>query len=393
MQGQLFFNIVMFLAHLVVTAAIPLLPEVKAEFGLSVRQTGLILSSYGLGRLVLDVPASYLVTGGSAKKLLACGASALCLGSIMTGLAPDFAGIVLSRFLVGLGSAMIVMTTLASLSRLSHASRRGRTFARYQTSVVGAAILGPAIAGKVAGMAGWRFAFFVSAAIGLLLLYIVVVTQQKAGGEEAIGFNSIVDQEQEVTQAVDSERLWRWLPRFVLINFASFLLFLNVSGLLGTVVPVYCRNVLRLDLETIGLVLGAGALTRLVAGLLGGELSDRYGQRLVLGPGLALMGTCTFLLSWARSPLSFIVTLVALPIGHFGNAVPTSMILDHTPAARWAIAVGVNRLVGDIAIVSSPVLLGWLTDVCGFDCVFWGVAALLWLASLAVIGGTRQDQG
>jgi DHA2 family methylenomycin A resistance protein-like MFS transporter len=141
---------------------------------------GLHASSASLEWIVdayVIVYASLLVAGGvlsdrrGRKGMFMAGVSVFGAGSLVAGVAPSVAWLVVGRVLQGLGPAIVTPTSLAIISS-TFSGARGRAAAiGVWSSGSGLALaLGPAIGGLLTVAGGWRWVFLFSVPLAVLVV-------------------------------------------------------------------------------------------------------------------------------------------------------------------------------------------------------------------------------
>ena len=145
-----------------------LFPLVFAATGLSIAQIGLLASIYpGVWGV------AQLITGGLSdrigrKWLIATGMWLQAVGIVVTALARDFVGFASGAVLLGLGTAMVYPTLLASIGDVAHPSWRGSAVGVYRLWRDMGYAFGAIIAGVVADTFGLTAALYVVAVITFL---------------------------------------------------------------------------------------------------------------------------------------------------------------------------------------------------------------------------------
>jgi predicted MFS family arabinose efflux permease len=94
----------------------PLLPNIRDEFAISIATAGLVVSTYGLARLVTDLPSGVILDRIGERRLAAIGTTLLVLGSITGAVSPSVEWLILARIAAGLGSGLITTVALTGLS-------------------------------------------------------------------------------------------------------------------------------------------------------------------------------------------------------------------------------------------------------------------------------------
>ncbi len=355
--------LVAFTVQLGMQVTSPILPDIMREFALSASQTGLIVTAFGLARLVIDLPLGLLLDRVNRTALLILGTLLIMGGSAASGLAADYTSLLVARFAMGTGSALCTVTALFSLSRAAGTESRGRVIGTYQACVLAGTTFSPAIGGAVATLVDWRYSFFFCAFTGLLAMLVVAV----ASGLGKLKFSASPAQKGHPGEKPLEKAGPRRLPwDLVAINFTTFIFFLSMSGFRNAAVPLYGGTELGLGAGTLGLVLGGSAIVRFLVTLGSGFASDRYGRKVILIPGTLFLAAGTLGFVLARDLTGFALCMVVLSLGGTGNSLPTTMVVDAVPPGRVGMAISVNRFVGDAGMLVGPVALGWVLDLAGF---------------------------
>ncbi|MHB1132888.1 MAG: MFS transporter [Chloroflexota bacterium] len=362
-----------FLLQLGMGIMAPVLPEVQDTFGVSTTAVSLTISAYGFARLVLDLPAGVFVERLPASVLFVAGTFAIALGAAIGAAAAQFELIIVGRAVMGAGSAICMMSSQYTLSRLANPASRGRVLGYYQAASLAGSSFSPAVGGAIAVVAGWRASFAFCAVTALLALLSVLLSQRQQRPQPTATAAA-----KRTAPAAEATLARRALLNFWLVNGVTFVLFFHTGAFTNTVVPLLGSIRLGLDAGAIGLAIGAGTLVRFFAALAGGALSDRYGRRRVLVPGLAILGTGVLLFAWAQGLPFYVLAITVMALGRFGNSLPTTIIIDQTPSRLWGRAISVNRFTGDFGAVVGPLALGWIVDNAGLDAAVFAMGALVW---------------
>ena len=379
-----------FLANMGWGVMAPVLANVQAEFGISVVEVALANSIFGVARLVLDVPIGVLMDRIDQKWLRFSGAAILSLGSVMCALAMSFPLLLSGRLLNGVGAAIIQVTNLVWISRLSTEERRGRDLGVYQAVFQAGTSVSPMAGGMLADLFGWRASFWFAAAVALLGFLPMVAGPQEWIQKVKTGLKQ--EKRGRGPGVTGGGSAGRGRLALVVANIVTFVMFFSVGGFQNTIVPLFGSQVIHLEAGAIGLALGVSTLVRFVMSLVGGELSDRFGRRAVLIPGLLVIGVGTLMFSFATDGLTFWVALLVLSVGRFGNNVPATVLADHAPRDRWGLVMGINRSVGDLGIILGPLAMGLLLESHGYAATMVVSAIIVWLCVAAVAVGVSDSR-
>ncbi len=378
--------VMVFMANMGWGVMSPVLGDVQAEFAITVVQVALANSVFGLARLLLDVPIGLITDRADPRLLRFSGTAVLAGGSAVCALATTFPMLLGGRLLNGVGAAIIQVTNLVWISRLSTNERRGRDLGVYQAVLQAGASISPVAGGVLADLFGWRSSFWFATAAALLGFLPMVVGNQEWLGRVKLVSAKVTRTVVEHTDAQGSSAR----VAMIVANVITFVMFFSVGGFQNTVVPLFGSNVIHLDAGTIGMALGLSTLIRFFMSLVGGEFSDRYGRKAVLIPGLLLIGAGTLMFNMADSLATYWLALIILSFGRFGNNVPATVLADHGSARRWGLIMGINRSVGDLGLILGPVAMGLILEWQGYPAATIFSAAMAWVSVLLVIWGITE---
>ena len=178
----------------------------------------------------------------------------------------------------------------------------------------------------------------------------------------------------------------------IVANLVTFVLTFSISGFQNTVVPLFAATVLGLEAGAIGLALGVSTVLRFVMSLVGGEVSDRYGRRAILIPGLLVMGLGILMFNAVTDLTGFWIAMVVLSLGRFGQNVPATVLADHTPATKWNVLMSIMGAVHDVGFILGPLVAGLLLEATGYASTAVLSAAMLWAGAAAVIVGVPETR-
>jgi MFS family permease len=144
-----------------------IMPIVARDLG-RLELYGWVFTAFMLGSLIGIIGAGGLIDRRGLALPFALGLGLFAVGLVGGGLASSMEMLVGARFLQGLGAGTIQPIAYVAIGRSLSERQRPRMFAMLSTAWVLPGVLGPAIAGVVAELAGWRIVF-----LGLLPLIAV----------------------------------------------------------------------------------------------------------------------------------------------------------------------------------------------------------------------------
>ena len=164
----------------IVNIAIPnMIDSIKA----SLDQVLWVLNAYTLVYAVLLISAGRLGDRYGQRTLFAVGLAIFTLASALCGLAQDPNQLIGARVLQGVGGALLTPQTLAILTSIFPADRRGAAFGVWGGIAGLATIAGPVLGGLIVTNLDWRWVFYVNVPIGIaaFVLTFMVVPDLRPG--------------------------------------------------------------------------------------------------------------------------------------------------------------------------------------------------------------------
>jgi MFS family permease len=160
------------------SVAAAVLPNMVADLHVTVGSASLALTIY------LVVAASLIIIFGKLgdtfgrRRLVVAGAALSAVGGLVSAVAPNLGVLVLSRVLLGAAFAATFPAVLGLLNSTFGVDgfQRRRAFAVWGIVVGLGAVIGPLIGGLSAGLASWRWAFLIDAAVAVLTIVGLLIT-------------------------------------------------------------------------------------------------------------------------------------------------------------------------------------------------------------------------
>jgi DHA1 family multidrug resistance protein-like MFS transporter len=361
----------------------PVLPVYIASFGVSYALIGFVMSAFGATRVFVEIPGGVLVNRLGYRNLVFIGITLAIASQVLGGLASSYVELVISRMIVGVGSAFSLTAELMYVGEQASPIHRQRNVARYQSMFSMGGILGPTLGGIVSDLVGIRVLFFVAAGLtglGLVLALQLHITRS----------HTRVRTEGNV--ALRQLRGMLTDPLVLILCAATFLTFFMFSSIRGTMIPLYGVEVLALSSTQIGLIFSLTSAI-IVGGLLGiiPLLEPHISRFQLLVVSLGVSTGAILALSAATDFLTLAITSVPLGIGYsLLQSIPFVMILDIATSDTRGLMMGLLRTTGDVGIIVGPVLVGTLLDLGQPRLVFYVVATILAFFTLVTWKVTHQ---
>ena len=296
------------------------------------------------------------------------------------------AAFVYPLLLVGTGLMAMAASIwhLPSTAALSHhfAHRRGTALSFHGIGGNIGDVVGPVTTGALLAVLSWREILSIYAAVPLFLAFAVYWAFKDIGRSG--------DQHGQAPDLGDHIAM----TRTVLRNRALWGITL-VAGLRGmafvalmTFLPLYLDDELGMSVVSRGLHIGLLVAIGVVATPAMGYLSDRFGRKLVLVPGLVWLSLLTALLApfGQGVTLTFLIALLGLFL-YSDQPILTALALDIVGEGVVTTTLGALSFSRFVLSAASPLIAGGLYQTLGMDATFLYVAAILALAAatLAVL--------
>ncbi|MCC9193297.1 MFS transporter [Arthrobacter sp. zg-Y916] len=430
-------SFVAFLDGSIVTVA---LPAIGADLG-----GGLATQQWTVNAYLLTLGALILLAGSLSDsfgrlRVLAWGLAGFAAASVLCALAwtPDV--LVLARALQGIAAALLVPSSLALITTAYAGPERARAIGTWTAWTGTAAIIGPLLGGVLVDWASWRFIFAVNVLPVAITLVLMPGLQDSPRRRTALDIPgallAVAGLGGSVYALIEQDRLG-WTHPAVYLSLAGGLvaLVLFVVREARTPSPMMplslfqARNFRYGNLVTAAaygaLSLGTFALTVFVqetagfsaieAGFISlplpiamlllstwfGDLAGRYGPRIFMTAGPAIMGAGFLLMLTMSPPLNFLTQLLpGLLLFSLGLAVMvaplTAAVLGALDETDAGIGSAVNNAVSRVAGLITVALIGTISagslDYAGFQRTALATAVLMFAAALIAFLGIRTPQ-
>ena len=344
----------------------PLIPSILSEFGISNAEAGLLMSAVLVPGLVLGILVSFFIDRLGAKRVILLSLLLVVLGTLVSSVAGSYAVLLLGRLILGLGGAIILPAAPSIISQWFEREELGKAMGIFAVNMPLATVFALPAAGALSEGVGWRYAFYLSSAIGIAaMLAFAALFRERATAREKGG---------SIRSALSNIEMWK--VAFVWLLFQAAML-----SFITWVPTLFVRFQGMTKIEagfTTSLLSWVSLLLVPVYGL----LSDRFKRRkLFIVAGFALMSLMFFVVS-INTGVYIIISVVAL--GAVSSMIPP--IIQTMPAevlgpGMASVGFGVMTILGNIGPILAPPLVGYVLD--STNSYFYSVAIL---AVLSIVG-------
>lgn len=351
---------------------VPVLPLIMQELGLSILQTGMIVSAQGLAVFLMLMPASILSDYlGRRKVILTTGLILAAFSFMGIGLVgKNYYLILVLSFLVGLGNSTFHPTATALVSE-TFRTRPGFFMGMFSLGGnIGSAVM-PAIIGSLALTLGWRagLQFIMLPVIVLAVLVYRFLPETQGSRQEA----------QKMFSGI-WEKVCCNLPVVTLIVIYS-LRGIGYRGII-TFFPLLIAATMGADARTAGFLMSVYFFLGAVSKPLLGMFYDRFGVRLLLA-ALFLLGAAATLALTRTTHLAVMVILMGLlGVVSFISPILMTAATSLVDQSVRTSTVGMIYTAYEIQFL-SPIIGGWIAQAYSLKACFIFFAGVLVLGSVA----------
>jgi FSR family fosmidomycin resistance protein-like MFS transporter len=368
-----------FVSHYYILLLAPLLPFVRAEYGVSYVEIGVALAAFNVVSTVLQTPVGFLVDWLGARILLIAGLAIGAAAFTVAGLVDSFWVMVAMFGLAGVGNTVYHPADYALLSHHVPSDRIGQAFSVHTFAGMLGSAVAPASLLLMQSLWGWRGAFVGAGLLGFAVAAVLLTLRDNA---EVKTIPAPRDADANVAAG------WRLLLSApILLNLVFFVLLAMMSG------GVYNYSVVALGAlygtaVSIANIALSGNLLLSAAGVLAGGVlvgrTKRHG--LVAALGLAAIGLIITLI--ANVDLGTLALIAAMTVSgfFFGVIMPSRdmIVREVTPPGSFGKVFGFVTTGFNIGGIISPLIFGAIMDHGSPKLVFLLVAASSLIAIVTV---------
>ena len=392
-----------FMLLLDVTIVNVALPDIQHSLHSSFSDLQWVVDAYALTLAALLLTAGSLADLYGSRRLFAIGLAIFTIGSLLCGLSQSSEWLILARGGQGVGGAIVFSTALALLAQAFQGRERGTAFGIWG-SVTGVAVaVGPVLGGVLTSGLSWKWIFFVNVPVGAFAIIVTLARIDESrpprarrpdwagfvlftAGLSALVYGLIRSNEKSWTDhtvvglliaaavlltifvgvelrsrhAMFDMALFR-KPTFVGGSIAAFAISASAYSLLFYLV-LYLQNVEGNSALGTGLRLLVYSGVIMVAATIAGRLTSHVPIRLLIGPGLLLVGVGLYLMTALTTSSQWTVLVPGFVVAGLGtgmlNPPLASTAVGVVEPPQAGMASGINSTFRQIGIATGVAALG-----------------------------------
>jgi EmrB/QacA subfamily drug resistance transporter len=373
------------------------MPTLKSDFTVSMATVEWVALAYMLTLTIFLPLFGRLADMFGRSRLYTAGFVVFTAGSALCGAAPTASFLIGARILQGVGAGLLQANSVALITQAFPAGERGKAIGIQGAVQAVSMAAGPFIGGILIAAIGWRAVFLVNIPIGIIgvvaALYILP-PHRRTGKKEKIdyiGAFAFAAGLAFLVLAFNEGVKLGWDSTAIIVYFAHAAILLtlfvvteltvehplidlnlfrnrtfalgNLTGLMSYYVlfavlflmPFYLERVLNVGVAMTGMLLTPIFLAMAVVAPLSGQISDRYGSRIMTASGMLVSALACGCLLFAgiSTPVSILATeLILLGVG-MGMFTPSNnnAIMGAAPREKLGVASGILNMTRSLGLI------------------------------------------
>jgi len=368
------------------------LPLIKADLSLTDLQVGLIATAFNLIFALLVPMAGYIGDLFSRKWIVTLSILFWSIATMFTGLSNGVIMLIIMRSIATGGGEAFFGPANYSLLASYHKNTRSFAMSIHQTSYYLGIIVSGYLAGYVGEHYGWRNAFYIFGAVGVIHAIVLIFRLKDRKDKLPIekGLEANVDIKEKI-RFFEGFKVLFTTPSAVVLTIGFSGLIFVITGYL-TWMPTYLYENFGMSLSSAGF--HSMFYTHLFAFfgvLIAGKLSDRIARKnpasRMMMQGISLLAAAPFIVLMANSTVMVTIFIGFAGFGFaraFFDANTYTVLYDVVPEKYHSSVSGVMIMTGFLVGSLSPVILGYLKPLFGLS---FGISllAVVWVVCGALL--------
>lgn len=378
------------------------LPTIQKELGLSELTLQWLVNSYLLSLTVFLIAGGRLADLFGRRRICAIGLLVFSFSSVLCAFSNSGMWFILSRALQGVGGALLLPSTSATVLSAFPPHERGRAMGINLSAGAVFLSIGPLVGGLLTQYLSWRFAFWINlpiSALGLLFLFLFVPkSESQKETFDGAGFLTLAAGTSALVVAMMQVPEWGWswqvfsllligcslIGALVVIDrktphpFVDFSFFRSSRFLAATICiflaqflmmitifwTLFFQHIVGYSPSVAGLVTLVANSPVLVMAPVAGHLTDKVGPRIpaMIGFSLVFIGLIWF--EQIPDQATFISRLPALLI--YGSGIPLVFnpcfvsSMNEVPSRKWGSASALRQAIRQLGGTIGMAVMGSL---------------------------------
>ncbi|MCX5996410.1 MAG: MFS transporter [Chloroflexi bacterium] len=364
--------LVAFAGYTSISWLFPVIPYYTTSLGISVADTGFIVSLYSYVLAIGIIPVGMLSDRLGRRQFLVAGLILSTIAPCLYPLAQDIASLYLVGITLGLGGALFMPTALATITDLSRQGEHGKAIGWYTAASQLGLMAGPVAGGYIVQQFGFSAAFYGCGALPLIAL-IFVLTRLRAIPQKP------------VTRST-GEHPWLWLRHpGAIVSLLALVITAVASSTVSTFIPLYVRD-FGISAAGAGMIITACYASSAALRIPSGALADRLGNAPMIIAGIFLSAIAialipSFHVLW---PLAAVGLMYGLGMG-LSMPASLSWLANLSPVDKRGFSMGLGSAAFQVGLAVGATVMGIVVQNSGFSSMYLTTAGAVAVSGIIMI--------
>jgi nitrate/nitrite transporter NarK len=337
---------------------------IKTDLTLTYTESGALTSVYFVGYAIGQVPWGALADRIGSRRVMVASILGIATSTVIFGLTQGFWQAALARFVAGLLGAGVFVPGVRLVSGWFSPEERGTALGIFSIGGSVGLISSSTISPYVATIIGWRGTIMGIGLLGIMSTAFMWVTLKDNEVEERIVGDG------DLSDVLTDKSFWA-LGAIQMARLGANYVFIAW-------LPLLLQEEFGMSLVAAGAAFSLFNIAGMVSNPLGGIVSDRLGEKIVLLVSFAVLAVSSFAFTLVKG--GFPIYLVLLVIGWFINFVrsPSFSLIPRLYGVERAGRVsGIQNSLASIGALLLPFLIGYIRDATDSYWAGWIALALV----------------
>ncbi len=346
------------------------MPILATQFGVGITMVGIAVIMVPVGRLTMSLPGGILTQYFGRKPLLAGGIATIGIGSLCAFFSNSLLSLIGFRLLSGLGMGIFTVIATVYLRDISTEQNRARYQSLNPLSILVGSSLGALLGGLIASTTSLRVPFLIqtiTSGTTILIIYLFlpepVCNPTNKSDSVTLNDNILTKKEKLLGLLIN--------PVFFAMACLSLWIVSHRQGGRYILSPLLAARK-GFNISQVGMFFFATHIPQMIAVLVSGILSDRYGRNVPLIPAaLSLIGGILILIQ-SESLITLLLAGIFLGIGEGLAGPPTvAYFADRAPHGLEGATMGIYGTLSGGGALIGALALGSIADNQSIETALW----------------------
>lgn len=291
----------------------PLLPLYVQELGADMNQIGIFFTLAMIAPLLFQILGGWISDAIGRVQAMAIGSVAGLAGYLMFVLAPSWPWLLLAMVGMAVATSFVGPSFQAFVAEEAPEESRGKVFGIVQGLFLIVGVIGAPLGGYLADNFGFRLMFGVAAGLyGLATLIRVFMARKirlaQTAPAEKPSFTHLKTSIASIVGLLTAGGIVTWIFISDGVGDVTF-------SMVGNLFPLYLNNIVGISMTELGILGAISSIASMAFMVVGGALSDKYGERIGIATGNLLIGAAIFIMLNVQAFGLFILAWILLGVG------------------------------------------------------------------------------